>query len=435
MTRQQPVFTVRLFYSYCHKDDRHRAAMERSLAFLKQEGLLKDWSDQSILPGQSISRNVREEMDRADIMVFLLSPDFIASEACMKEWRYAKQLAQRKLLLRIPIILRNCAWKDLLASDDIKALPTDGKSVTEFTDADVAWQQVYEGVKDVINQFKNTFTPKSEFIGEIEKTDFLSQQHLKLKDIFVFPRLSCYAPQTKDGQVQEKIVTNREQLLEKKHTLIHGEEMSGKTALGRHLFLSLVEDSDPVLHIDLEQVSRKSREGILRDTYRRQFNGDYALWKQKNNKTLILDNLSSASHLIDFVVFAKDIFDRIVVTLSSDVSNSFFRDEKRLADFVEMKIEPLNHRQQEELIRKRLKLSDRNEAITDGYVDQVENRVNSTIISDKIVPRYPFFVLSILQTYEAFMPDNMRITSYGHCYYVLILANLGRVHTNAVHRR
>ena len=423
MTRQQSVFTVRLFYSYCHKDARHRVAMERSLAFLKQEGLLKDWSDQSILPGQSISQKVREEMDRADIMVFFLSQDFIASEACIKEWRHAKQLSQRKSLFRIPVILRDCAWKDLLASDDIKALPTDGKPVAEFTDADAAWQQVYEGVKDVINQLRNTFTPKSEFIGEIEKTDFLSQQHLKLKDIFVFPRLSCYAPQTKDGQVQEKIVTNREELLKKKYTLIHGEEMSGKTALGRHLFLSLVEKS-PVLHMDLEQVSKRHSEKIFPDIYQRQFNGDYNLWKLQNNKTLILDNLSSSSNLIDFIVFAKKFFDRIVVTLSSDVFNSYFRDEKRFAEFVEMKIEPLTHRQQEELIRKRLMLSDRHEPITDGYVDQVESRVNSTIISNKIVPRYPFFVLSILQTYEAFMPDNMRITSHGHCYYVLILANL-----------
>lgn len=232
MTLWQPAFTVRLFYSYCHKDARHRAAMERSLAFLKQEGLLKDWYDQSILPGQSISQKVREEMDQADIMVFLLSQDFIASEACIKEWRHAKQLSQRKSLFRIPIILRDCAWKNLLDSDDIKALPTDGKPVAEFTYRDTAWQQVYEGIKVVINQLRNTFTPKSEFIEEIEKTDFLSQQHLKLKDIFVFPRLSCYAPQAQDGRVQGKIVINREQLLKKKYTLIHGEEMIGKTALG-----------------------------------------------------------------------------------------------------------------------------------------------------------------------------------------------------------
>ena len=424
MTLRQPAFTVRLFYSYCHKDARHREAMERSLAPLKREGLLKNWSDQSILPGQSISQNVREEMDRADIMVFLLSRDFIASEPCMKEWQHAKQLAQRKLLFRIPIILGDCAWRDLLAGDDIKALPTDGNPVAEFASADTAWQQVYEGVKDVINQLRNTFTPKSEFIEEIEKTDFLAQQHLKLKDIFVFPRLSSYDPQTKHGKIQEETIVNQEQLLEKKYTLIHGEEMSGKTALGRHLALSLIENSDPVLHIDLEQVSKKYDEKIFRDTYQYQFNGDYTLWKLQNNKTLILDNLSSSPKLIDFIVFAKEFFDRIIVTLSSDVFNSFFRDERRLADFVEMKIEPLTHKQQEELIRKRLTLSDRNEPITDGYVDHVEDRVNSTIISNRIVPRYPFYVLSILQIYEGYMPSNMSITSYGHCYYALILAHL-----------
>ena len=47
-----------------------------------------------------------------------------------------------------------------------------------------------------------------------------------------------------------------------------------------------------------------------------------------------------------------------------------------------------------------------------------------SLSSGKIVPRYPFFVLSILQTYEAFMPDNLTITSYGHCYNALIIANL-----------
>ena len=52
--------------------------------------------------------------------------------------------------------------------------------------------------------------------------------------------------------------------------------------------------------------------------------------------------------------------------------------------------------------------------------------MNSVIISNRIVPRFPFYVLSILQTYEAYMPSNMSITSYGHCYYVLIFASLVR---------
>ena len=214
MTSQKPTFKVDLFYSYCHKDARYRQSMEKALALLKRNGLLKSWSDQSILPGQSISKRVREKMDRADIMVFLLSQNFFASEECMKEWDYAKQLGTKnRLLFRIPIILVDCAWHDMLASDDLRALPEDGIPVDKFQFQETAWQQVYEGIKAVVGQLRNTFTPKPDFVNEIQKTGFLSQKHIGLQDIFVFLPLSCYAQQTKDDKHHEEIVTNRTQLL------------------------------------------------------------------------------------------------------------------------------------------------------------------------------------------------------------------------------
>ena len=419
-------FYANLFYSYSHKDAQHRDDMETALSLLKKDNLLEDWSDLNILPGETISKEIRKNMDEADILVFLLSPDFIASNECMKEWEYARQLAaEGKPIFRIPIILRDCSWKDLLSNDGIKALPKDGESVVNFDSKDTAWQQVYQGIKAVINQLRETFTPKSEFISEIEKTDFVSLEHVKLQDIFVFPTLSCYPPQVRNGRLKKETMKNQADLLAKKYILIHGGEMSGKTALGRSLFLSLANDqSTPVLHIDLKEVPRKINEKMFSDTYCRQFSGDYSLWKQQEGKILILDNLSPVPRLIELIEFAKDSFEKIVVTVPSDIFYSFFRDEERLVDFHEVRIEPLSHQQQEQLIRKRLALSDRNEPVSDGFVDQIENDVNSIITSQKIVPRYPFFVLSILQMYEGFMPDDLSITSYGHCYQVLIVASL-----------
>ena len=418
-------FHANLFYSYSHKDERYRNDMENALSLLRRENLLKDWSDNKILPGQTISEEIKEKMDSADILVFLLSRDFIASDACMEEWEYAKQLvAEGKPIFRIPIILRDCSWQDLLRDDDIKALPKDGKPVTK-DDQDTAWQQVYKGLKDIINELRSTFIPKLEFKQEMEETDFTAQQHIKLQDIFLFPTLSCYSPQAKNGPLQRETIKDQAELLEKKYTLIHGEDMSGKTALGRHLFLSLTNtQSTPVLHIDLEEVPRKFNEKVFSDTYYRQFSGDYFLWKQQEGKILILDNLSSTPNLLELIEFAKGIFDKIVVTLSSNIFYSFFRDETRLADFHQVKIEPLNHSQQEELIRKRLALSDRSKPFPDGLINQVEFHVNTIITSKKIVPRYPFFVLSIVQLYEGFMPDDLSITSHGHCYHVLICASL-----------
>lgn len=174
----------------------------------------------------------------------------------------------------------------------------------------------------------------------------------------------------------------------------------------------------------LKEVTGKPNERIFSNAYYRQFRGDYLLWKQQKNKILILDDLSSNSHHIELINLAKGLFEKIIMTVPSDAFYSFFRDEPRLADFHEVKIQPLNQKQQEALIRKRLSLSDRIQPITDGFVDHIERHVNAIIISNKIVPRYPFFVLSILQTYEAFMPDDLSITAYGHCYQVLIVANL-----------
>ena len=157
------------------------------------------------------------------------------------------------------------------------------------------------------------------------------------------------------------------------------------------------------------------------DAYQDQFHGDYSLWVNQRCKTLILDNLNATRHSLDFVDFAKDIFDNIIITVASDAFYAFFFDETRLADFQQLRIEQLTRQQQEQLIRRRLALSDTAHVPTDGLVDRAEDHVNSVIISDKVVPRFPFFVLSIWQTYEAYMPSNMSITSYGHCYYVLIV--------------
>ena len=399
--------------------------MEQSLALLKTNGLLEDWYDHRILPGESITEEAREKMNEAHIIVFLLSQEFIASDECMKEWEYAKKLARKnKMLYRIPIILTDCAWKDLIADNNIKALPKDGSPVAGFEDKNTAWQQVYESIKEIITKIRNTFTPKAQFLQEMQKTNFVSQEHVKLQDTFVFPTLRNYSSQTKSGRVSRKKITNPEQLLRNNFSLIHGEEMSGKTALAKYLFLHLVKKSKPVLYVDLKEVSRRPLEEILRDFYTRQFDGDYSLWKLQKDKILILDDLSSAPNLIEFVISAKKFFKKVIITLSSDVFNSFFRDETRLVDFHELRIEPLTHGQQEDLIRKRLELSDRDEPITDGFIDQVRRHVNSVITSKKIVPRYPFFILSILQLYEGFMPSNLSITSYGHCYYVLIVATL-----------
>lgn len=416
-------FAPRLFQSYSHADTAFQQRLDTQLAPLARDGLLQPWSDRRIVPGRSLSASIESALATADIVVFLLTPDFLASGACIDEWRRARSLAESRALIRVPIIVRPCDWQQLLAQDDIKALPQDGLPVTSHPNEDDAWCQITDGLRQVIQHLREAFSPKSDFIRDLNRTEFVSQQHLTLDDTFVFPVLTSRP--LRPPYHQEDIIDTKDALLRKSRVLLHGPELSGKTALARHLFLSLVADSStPVLYVDLDRRPPRRNAAFLRDCYREQFTGDYDLWKRQQAKTLIVDHFAARPSHVKFAEFASTRFDRILVMVSSTVYESYYRDDTRLATYVVVALEPLTHSQQEQLIRRHLALSSDRVAIPDGLVDQIEDRVNSVIISQRLVPRYPFFVLSILQTLEGFMPSSFTITSYGHCYRALILARL-----------
>ena len=306
----------------------------------------------------------------------------------------------------------------------MKALPEDAQPITTYENEDEAWQQVYLGVKKVINQLKRTFTIKERFRTELEQTDFLSQTRVKLQDIFVFPNLTSYL--SKSTEDIDQVVRTVEDILSNPFTLIHGEQLSGKTALCRHLVLKLVDDFRPVLYMDLKQSGHVVNTRIFQSVYENQFNGDYSLWVKQDDKTIILDNLPKSPQAVDLLSQVVEQFDRVVVTLSSDIFYAYYRDEDRIAGFREIKILPLTHSKQEHLIRNRSNILDCDRNVSDGQIDDLERRVNSIVISNRVLPRYPFYILSILQTYEAFMPSNLSVTSYGHCHYVVIIAHLFR---------
>ena len=418
---KQPTTLAKLVYSYSHKDTRYREAMERTLATLRTEGLMREWSDARILPGESISSKIRENLDEADIVVFLLSNHFLASDECLKEWRSA---SENPLTVCVPIVLEPCPWKDLSDLADIKALPTDAKPVTKYRPQAQAWKVVHDGIRGVIQLVRSTFTLRDAFREEMQKTVFLSQAHVSLRDLFVFPALSVYASRSGPDEIEE-VIQNRSELLKRGDLLIHGEHLSGKTALCRALFLDLVDDDAvPALYVDLAAGPGPPTEGTLRKAYERAFTGDYTLWVKQPEKTIFLDNLSRHRVSVEFVQLARKFFSTVIVTLATDTFYSYYRDDKRFVDFGEVRIQPFSHRKQEALIRKRLSCSSPGVPIPDGRVDQLEKHVNAAVLADRLLPRYPFYVLSVLQIYEGFMPRNLTVSSYGYCYYVVILAHL-----------
>ena len=212
-------------------------------------------------------------------------------------------------------------------------------------------------------------------------------------------------------------------LLRHRHLLIHGDILSGKSALCVHTFQHLAATSTPAMYVDLDRhrVKRPSL-GTYASIFGEQATGSFGVWRDLES-VIILDNLNATDDSIGHLQFCVEEFNSVIVTVLSDVFFAHFIDKPLVSDFVVAKIEPLSHVKQERIVKRWLSLGN-SAGHTDGNVDRLETEVNSVITDNRVLPRYPYFVLSVLQMREGFMPTNLSVTAYGHCHYMMILAHL-----------
>ena len=114
---------ISLFYSYSHKDEDLRLKLETHLAALRRGGLIAEWHDRKLEPGDAWKDEIDRHLTSADIVLLLVSSDFIASDYCWGE-EMTKALARhgRGEARVIPVILRHCHWRSTpLAS--LQAVP------------------------------------------------------------------------------------------------------------------------------------------------------------------------------------------------------------------------------------------------------------------------------------------------------------------------
>jgi hypothetical protein len=70
------------FISYSHRDEAFRHELETHLAPLRRQGLLSVWHDRRIPAGDLLDETISENLENADLLLMLISADFVASEYC-----------------------------------------------------------------------------------------------------------------------------------------------------------------------------------------------------------------------------------------------------------------------------------------------------------------------------------------------------------------
>lgn len=136
-----------VFFSYSHMDEQLRDALEKHLSTLKRQGIIESWHDRRIFPGQHVDQTIDQHLEAADIILLLVSADFLASEYCYDiEVRRAMERHERAEVTMIPVILRPCDWHGA-PFGRLLALPRDARPVTSWPNQDEAFLSIAEGIR------------------------------------------------------------------------------------------------------------------------------------------------------------------------------------------------------------------------------------------------------------------------------------------------
>ena len=145
---------VNLFVSYSHRDKRFRRKLEDHLAFLRRCGLIADWHDREIAAGDEWESEIDRHLLSADIVLLLVTADFIASDYCWsEEMKKVLERHQRGEARVIPVILSPCLWGNT-PFGGLQAVPKDARPVTSWPSPDEAFEDVAVAIERAIEDMR-----------------------------------------------------------------------------------------------------------------------------------------------------------------------------------------------------------------------------------------------------------------------------------------
>ncbi len=142
--------SVELFYSYAHTDEPLCRELRKHLTALRRSGLISDWYDRKIEPGCEWNIQIQDAMDRAGIILLLISSDFLASEYISSiELPFALKRQDSGLARVIPILLRPVEVRDAPFSK-LQMLPSAARPVTSWPNQDEAFSDIAGRLREIL---------------------------------------------------------------------------------------------------------------------------------------------------------------------------------------------------------------------------------------------------------------------------------------------
>lgn len=128
-----PEESVKLFISYSHRDEVLRRQLDKHLAPLQRQRVITAWNDREIKAGMNWANQIDDNLNKADVILLLISPDFVASDYCSNiELEQAMKRHHAGNAIIVPVVLEPCDWA-WLPFGKFQAFPRDAKAITTWT--------------------------------------------------------------------------------------------------------------------------------------------------------------------------------------------------------------------------------------------------------------------------------------------------------------
>jgi len=429
----------KVFISYSHKDESHKDELDEHLSMLKRNHVIDAWHDRKIIAGHDWSKEISKHLESSELILFLISPSFLASDYCFQvEMMRAIQMHDEGKAQLIPIIIRPCDWGQCELSR-FQAVPKDAKPITTWANHDEAWLDAINGIKEHLANFKpaSQTAPLKLESNNVQMADAMHDwiddtevvlthrkvNKVKLSDVYVSLDME------KDASADSKeieIISSDIIFSDPKRYLIFGEEQQGKTSLLKQAYKELVKGGNIAVYLDAKTINQSDIKKSLAVALARQYNNiELEQFLGMPNKVLLIDDFDEIGlnnkYRAKFLTELNDMFSKVVITCH--LSFSYISPEiQELNDYERYELLGLGHIKRAELVEKWISLGiaeSINEKVLYEQCDECKAKLD-TIIRKNIVPPKPIYLLMLLQMFEAYVQQNLELSSHGHCYQQLI---------------
>ncbi len=252
---------------------------------------------------------------------------------------------------------------------------------------------------------------------------------VSIENLFIYPNIETAEDLKKDIDAKYKDSSSLLDDSSQSTIILEGDSQSGKTSLIKKLYLDSLKKGLYPLFLSGADFRTGKIDTILRRAYNAQYvNKDYEIYNQFyiEKKIIFIDditNIGSNENIPNLIDQLATRFSKIFITTPPryDLITSI---EALKKSVFYGKILPLGFKKRGELIETYYKLSNPNwsNISTQQYIEDTKKLIEEVqnVLGNKIIPSYPIFIISILQSMKMMQPANIEQTSYGYCYQTLI---------------